>query len=271
MNKRERAFVTTVWQHYRQAGRHDLPWRKTTNPYRILVSEIMLQQTQVDRVLPKYRAFLRQWPTARRLAAAPLSDVLRAWQGLGYNRRAKFLRQAAKVVTNELGGNWPKTETTLLSLPGVGPYTAGAVSAFAYDLPVVLIETNIRQVYLHHFFKNKTAVSDEAILKLVKKTLPEGNAREWYWALMDYGAHLKQQQGNLTHRSKHYTKQSRFAGSDRQIRGAILRVLGEEGALTVRSLAEHLASFEKERVVTQLARLQTEGLVKQFRRRYELG
>ena len=152
MNKKEREFVARVWEYYKAHGRHDLPWRKTTDPYKILVSELMLQQTQVDRVLLKYKAFLKLFPTARRLAAAPLGDVLRAWQGLGYNRRAKFLHQAAQYVTNELKGRWPKDEAGLLALPGVGPYTARAVLAFAYNEPVVLIETNVRQVFLHHLF-----------------------------------------------------------------------------------------------------------------------
>ncbi len=280
MNKKERQFVETVWQHYRKQGRHELPWRKTRDPYRILVSEMMLQQTQVDRVLPKYKAFLKEFSPARRLAAAPLSDVLRAWQGLGYNRRAKFLHQAAQEVVKNRKGKWPQDEPALRSLPGVGSYTAGAIMAFAYDQPVVLIETNVRQVFLHHFFKSATEVHDADILKLVECTLSQDNYREWYYALMDYGSYLKAQHGNITHQSKHYTKQSKFQGSDRQIRGAILKVLTKtEKSLTLKQLQTKLVEVEprlreeKEsgRVATQLAHLTDEKLIRNDRGRYRLA
>lgn len=268
MNKRQQKFVQTVWGYYQSYGRHDLPWRKTKDPYRILVSEMMLQQTQVERVLPKYKAFLKEFPSARRLAAAPLGDVLRAWQGLGYNRRAKFLWQAAQYVTNELKGKWPTDEPSLRGLPGVGPYTAGAVMAFAYNEPVVLIETNVRQVFLYHFFKNETEVHDADVLKLVAQTLPKNNVREWYWALMDYGVCLKQVHGNINHKSRHYVKQSKFQGSDRQIRGAIIRALIITKTQTLRSLEARLNEYEVGRVATQLAQLTKEGLVTNTRGRY---
>lgn len=271
MNKKEREFVALVWAQYREQGRHDLPWRKTKDPYRILVSEVMLQQTQVDRVSPKYRAFLKLFPSARRLAAAPLGDVLRAWQGLGYNRRAKFLHEAVNKVVVELKGKWPQDAVGLRALPGVGSYTAGAVAAFAYNEPVVLIETNVRQVFLHHFFMRHADVPDAAILELVAKTLPRDNAREWYYALMDYGSHLKRQHGNINHKSKHYTKQSKFHGSDRQIRGVILRLLTQQDQLTSMQIEKELAAFESGRVATQLARLTSEGLIKQTRLRYHLA
>lgn len=271
MNKQESLFVETVWRQYREQGRHDLPWRKTTNPYRILVSEIMLQQTQVDRVLPKYREFLRQFPTVRALAAASLSDVLRAWQGLGYNRRAKYLQEAARVVVEERKGKFPHDEPGWRSLPGVGPYTAAAVLAFAYNHPVVLIETNVRQVFLHHFFPRATAVPDAAILKLVAKTLPPLQAREWYSALMDYGAYLKSQHGNKNTQSKHYTKQSKFSGSDRQIRGAIIKTLTSTESLTEKALQNKLFEYDAGRVATQLARLLAEGLVANTPKGYQLA
>lgn len=270
MTKKEQTFVSTVWQYYKMHGRHALPWRQTTNPYRILVSEIMLQQTQVDRVVPKYCEFLKLYPTAQKLAAAPLGDVLRAWQGLGYNRRAKFLHLAAQTVVIDLKGKWPKDEAGLRSLPGVGPYTAGAVLAFAYDQPVVLIETNVRQVYLHHFFKKTAEVHDTDIVKRVTETLQANNPRQWYWALMDYGAYLKQRYGSLNHQSKHYTKQSNFHGSDRQIRGAILKHLSTCNVLTAHALSVHLGTFKDERVAAQLARLVAEGLVHKNGNRYRL-
>ncbi|MCA9362373.1 A/G-specific adenine glycosylase [Candidatus Kaiserbacteria bacterium] len=274
MNQKERVFVALVWRYYEAHGRHELPWRKTADPYHILVSELMLQQTQVDRALSKYRVFMRKFPTARRLAAAPLGEVVRAWQGLGYNRRAKFLHEAAKVIVAEQKGKWPTEETGLRRLPGIGPYTAAAVMAFAYNSPVVLIETNVRQVFLHHFFKNDTDVSDTDILKLVAKTLPTDNPREWYWALMDYGAYLKREYGNVNHRSKHYAKQSKFQGSDRQIRGAILRVLSTRKSLTTAQLEQalrvELLEYDGGRVAKQLARLQLEGFLLLLKGRWRL-
>jgi A/G-specific adenine glycosylase len=278
MNKRERQFVAVVWEYYRQYGRHDLPWRKTQDPYQIVISEMMLQQTQVERVVPKYRAFLKEFPTARRLAAAPLRDVLHVWQGLGYNRRAKFLWQTAQQVMNDWKGKWPMDESGLRSLPGIGLYTASAVMAFAHNHPTVLIETNVRQVFLHHFFKNKREVPDTDILKLVEKTLLRENPREWYWALMDYGAHLKKEYGNINHTSKHYSKQSTFKGSDRQIRGAIIKVLTRvQTPLTKKRLHDLLIEAEPRlaqvapRVAKQLAELQEEGFVTYAARKYQLA
>lgn len=271
MNKKEKLFVDTVWNFYRQEGRHALPWRKTKDPYRILVSELMLQQTQVERVIPKYRVFVKTFPDVRRLAAAPLGDVLRLWQGLGYNRRAKHLWQTAQMIVANHGGVFPQDEPGLRNLPGVGPYTAGAIMAFAHDQPIVLIETNVRQVFLQHFFPRVEKVPDTEILKLVTKTLPPANSREWYWALMDYGSHLKRQHGNHTVRSKHYAKQSKFTGSDRQIRGAIIRLLAEQGVLTVAKLKKQLGAHDTARIAQQLARLQAEGLISHRGAVYQLS
>lgn len=264
-------FRRVVKKYYREKGRHHLPWRETTDPYKILVSEVMLQQTQVDRVLPKYNAFITKWGSTRRLAAAPLGDVLKAWQGLGYNRRAKMLHECAKRVVAEYDGTFPESKTELEALPGIGPYTAGAVMAFAYNKPVVMIETNIRTVYLHHFFNDQTDVDDKEIINLVEKTVDAKNSREWYWALMDYGAYLKKQYGNLNSRSKHYTKQSIFKGSDRQIRGAILKVLSEEKiAPTRKMLLKKLSHFEDIRIDAQLAKLTEEGMISKIGQRYAL-
>ena len=258
-NKQQR-FIQTVHEHYRVHGRHTLPWRQTTDPYRILVSEIMLQQTPVDRVLPKYQLFLKQFPTVTKLAAAPLGAVLRAWQGLGYNRRAKYVHQCAQAVVACYGGVFPTTYAELKQLPGIGPYTAGAVMAFAYNQPVPIVETNIRTVFLHHFFHDDTNVPDAAILGLVTETLDRANPRRWYAALMDYGVYLKKMYGNQNHRSRQYAKQSKFAGSDRQIRGAIVRTLGA-GTLTRARLRRCLTEYSRERVDAQLDRLVEEGLV----------
>ncbi|MEX0917736.1 MAG: A/G-specific adenine glycosylase [Candidatus Paceibacterota bacterium] len=259
------AFRRTVRTFYRKHGRHDLPWRKTANPYRILVSEVMLQQTQVPRVREKYTAFIKQFPTVHALAAAPLGEVLRAWQGLGYNRRAKMLHECAKVVKGRL----PKTYDELCSLPGIGPYTASAVMVFAYNEPIVMIETNIKTVYLHHYFNNKKNVPDSALLPIIEQTLDRKNPREWYAALMDYGTHLKKEFGNANVRSKHYTKQSAFKGSDREIRGAILNVLSARKC-TQDALHTALKQFERERINTNLAALAHEDMVEQKGSLYRL-
>lgn len=272
MNKQERQFIEAVWLFFKESGRSDLPWRQTHNPYNVLVSELMLQQTQVDRVIPKYQAFITQWPTLSDLAKAPLSKVLMMWQGLGYNRRAKFLLEAAKHVSIQLGGKFPESYGELQTLPGVGPYTAGAIMAFAYNTPVPLIETNVRRVFIHHFFKDQTGVTDAEILKLVKKTLPTENVRIWYAALMDYGASLKKEYGNMNVQSKHYTKQSKFEGSDRQIRGAIVRYLATHYAgLTKTELIHACVGVERNRLGKQLEALVGEGILVQKNTRYLLS
>jgi A/G-specific adenine glycosylase len=265
---REEQFVNDVWGYYERHGRLRLPWRKTKNPYRILVSEIMLQQTQVERVIPKYTAFLKQFPTLAVLAHAPLGDVLRAWQGLGYNRRAKMLHQCAITIVEEYGGVFPRTHGGLMKLSGVGHYTAGAVMAFAFNEPVAIIETNIRSAVIHHFFNDDTDVTDTEIMQYVAGTLDKENVREWYYALMDYGACIKREHGNPNSRSKHYTKQSAFSGSDRQIRGAILRVLSETSM--TRKLFHNRLPFDVVRIDAQLEKLIEENLIQKKGKSYTL-
>lgn len=267
MTAKEKRFIATVWDYYQTNGRSTLPWRKTKNPYRILVSEIMLQQTQVDRVIPKYQYFIDTWPGAPGLAATPLAEVLRAWQGLGYNRRAKMLQQAIQAVEREHKGVWPKSREALESLPGVGPYTAGAVLAFAFNIPTVLIETNIRTAYLHHFFTDQMDVSERDILTLIERTLDEKNPREWYWALMDYGAYIKKTFGNHNRRAKNYAKQSAFKGSDREIRGAIIKALSEKPQSET---ALKKLGFVSDRLNEQLSKLEKERLITRRGRRYSL-
>ena len=260
LTKLEKQFIKTVWDFYHLNGRHDLPWRKTKDPYKIVVSELMLQQTQVARVLPKYKEFLKKFPTVSSLAPAPLGEVLKAWQGLGYNRRAKFLWQAAKAVVNEHKGKWPNTYTQLQTLPGIGSYTAGAVMNFAYNSPVALIETNVRTVHIHHFFKDAENISDKELLPIIERTLDETNPREWNWALMDYGSHLKTTVGNASKKSKAYKKQSNFKESNRYIRGAILRALTQQ-PYTEAALCSHFHDIENERIKLQLDALKNDGLV----------
>jgi A/G-specific adenine glycosylase len=214
-------FRKTVWDHYRRAGRVALPWRHTADPYAILVSEVMLQQTQVARVEEYYVRFLKNFPNFRALARAKTGDVLALWQGLGYNRRAMFLHRAAQIVVRDFGGRLPVDREALESLPGIGKGTSGSLMAFAFNKPEVFIETNIRRVFIHFFFKNKRVVTDDELRRYIEGSVDKKNARQWYWALMDYGAAMAIE--NPNRRSAHYKKQSTFAGSDRQLRGRILR------------------------------------------------
>ncbi|MFZ1987489.1 MAG: A/G-specific adenine glycosylase [Minisyncoccia bacterium] len=253
-------FRRIVWNHYEKEGRHTLPWRETHNPYRILVSEIMLQQTQVERVIPFYKNFLKKFPTVRKLAAAPLSEVLRAWQGLGYNRRAKMLHAAANCIVTKHGGVFPKDVATLQSLPGVGPYTARAVAAFACNEDVIFVETNIRTVVMHHFFPKREKVADSDIEEVVERALPKGNAREWYGALMDYGSHLKRSGVRINKQSTRYTPQSAFSGSLREARGAILRILAS-GPKKVIHVEIVLGTDRTQQVHQALGALMQEGFV----------
>jgi len=214
-----------------------LPWRETKDPYKILVSEVMLQQTQVRRVRPFYLNFLESFPNVTALAEAPLSEVLRKWQGLGYNRRAKMLHQAAKTVVSKYGGIFPREVEKLETLPGIGPYTARALATFAFTAEEVFIETNIRTAILQHFFaRSVRKISDKQILEVLEKVAPKGKAREWNYALMDYGAHLKESGIKLNAKSTHYAKQSKFAGSNREARGAVLKELTKSPQTTARLL-----------------------------------
>lgn len=192
---------------------------------------MMLQQTQVLRVIPKYEAFLKEFPTAKSLAHAQLIDVLKNWSGLGYNRRAKYLHDAAKNIVSRHGRDFPKHDDELRALPGIGDYTAKAIRVFAYDEPEVLIETNIRTVFLHHFFPRSKKVEDATLIPLIASTLKGQDPRTFYSALMDYGSHLKLLHPNPSRRSKHYVRQSKFEGSVRQVRGEILRALARETSL----------------------------------------
>lgn len=215
-----RSVVRDYYLHHQRP----MPWRDHHDLYSVLVSELMLQQTQVARVIPKFTAFMQQFPSIEVLAAAPLAEVLIAWQGLGYNRRAKFLHAAAQAIIQR---GIPSTYEDLVALPGIGPNTAGAILAYAYNKPVVFIETNIRTVYIHHFFHDQTDVADTSIRRCLEQTLDRTNPRERYWAIMDYGAYLKSQRKGMNAQSKHYQKQSKFEGSLRQMRGAILRRLAD--------------------------------------------
>ena len=262
-------FRTLVLAWYEKEGRTHLPWRRTRDPYRILVSEIMLQQTQVERVIPFYGAFLAEFPDVCALANAPLSQVLLRWQGLGYNRRAKMLHEAAKVVVREHNGKFPKSVTALESLPGIGHYTARAVAAFSWNEDVVFVETNLRTAVIHHFFPNDEKVSDTDVLTILTKALPEGDACRWYAALMDYGSYLKRSGVRVNAKSAGYAKQAPFRGSGREARGAILKALTKkpEKAAYLRGI---LGPDRTEQIALQLAKLLNEGMIERVRGTYRL-
>ncbi len=259
-------FLTVLEGYYRRAGR-DLPWRQldgrgTIDPYRVLVSELMLQQTQVNRVLPKYTEFLRTFPTLQSLAEASQPEVLALWSGLGYNRRALYLHQAAKQLA-KVPEPWRFED--LVVCKGIGPNTAGAILAYSYNEPVLFLETNVKTVLIHHFFEDKTGISDNELLgKLAEvapwlhPSLPTLQPRLFYWALMDYGTHLKATIGNQSHRSKSFTRQSKFEGSLRQIRGRVIKLL-LSGPQPLETVRQQIADDRLDDVV---AKLQAENMVK---------
>jgi A/G-specific adenine glycosylase len=252
-------FQELVWEKACELYR-DMPWRQDTRPYYVLVSEIMLQQTQVDRVIPKFEAFIAAFPDVYALAAAPLSAVLQLWSGLGYNRRAKFLHEAAKKIVAEFNGEFPATQVELVSLPGVGVNTAGALLAYSFNQPVIFIETNVRTVYFHHYFHDDTSVTDAQLREIVSETVDTEHPREWYWGIMDYGSYLKRQGVGRNDKSHHYRKQSALKGSVREVRGAILKVLAKNPH-SVKSIKNE--TFQDERFELALQGLLRDGLVVQ--------
>ncbi len=263
------AFGHMVLGFYAKNGR-DLPWRRTTDPYSILVSEVMLQQTQVDRVMKKYPFFLETFPDFSTLAGAPLADVLSVWQGMGYNRRAIALRDCAFRVCSEFAGTLPRVVETLETLPGIGHATASSICVYAFNQPLVFIETNIRRVFIHHFFNDQEVVTDTEILPIVRRALCGKDPRTWYNALMDYGTELKKTVPNPNRRSRHYTRPAAFEGSDRKIRGRILKILLKRRRMTRTEI--HAALAEDPRRVNQLIRnLVEEGFITQSDRFVEIA
>lgn len=227
----------------------------------------MLQQTQVERVMGKYRTFLAAFPDFRALAQAPLAELLLVWQGLGYNRRALALRALAQKVMEDHRGKLPSEPEKLLALPGIGKYTAGAVAAFAFNKPVVFMDTNIRRVYIHEFLLDQDNIHDDELTPLVLRTLDIGNPRKWYNALMDYGTMLKQEQVNPNRRSVHYTRQSPFENSNRQVRGRIVKLLVKESPLSEAQIVKK-SGMDAERVRKNLVQLETEGFLRKKGKTY---
>lgn len=269
-------FQQEVWDFYHLQGRHDLPWRppqlKIQNGildlYTILVSEIMLQQTQVVRVLPKFKVWMKKFPTAKKLASASRKDVFDTWQGLGYTRRAKFLQESALLINKN---GVPAAVNELESLPGVGHYTAHAVATFAWNESYPFIETNIRTVYIHHFFKNRKVVEDKEILSFVKQTLDTAKPREWMYALMDYGSFLKSNGISYNARVKSIRKQGKFKGSVREVRGSIMKFFTTSSILTPFAVKRLEMRFDSNRVTRALEGLIKDGLVVRIKKNYHLS
>lgn len=259
-------FRVLIWQKGSELYR-DMPWRRDTRAYYVLVSELMLQQTQVSRVIPKFEAFIAAFPTERALAHASLADVLRLWQGLGYNRRAKYLHEAAKMVVYDLDGQWPATTKGLMQLPGVGPNTAGAMMAYVYNVHTIFIETNIRTVYFLHFFKNTDKITDFEVRKMLEATIDHDEPRKFYWALMDYGSWLKANGVRNVSASKHYKKQAPLAGSIRQVRGQIVAALTAKD-MSESQLKQHIDADE--RFAAALDGLLRDGLIMRQKGRLHL-
>lgn len=256
------AFQQLIYAFYKEHGR-SFAWRVHHDSYRVVVSEIMLQQTQTYRVEPKFEQFITTFGSFAELANADMRDLFCVWQGLGYNRRAKALHAIAQQVMHEYDGVLPESVELLQTLPGIGYATASSICAFAFNMPTVFIETNIRAVFIHTFFANNSeAISDKTLLPLIEQTLDRTQPRQWYYALMDYGVYLKKEHKNPARRSAHYTKQSRFEGSDRQIRGAIIRQLANNGAVSRQDLVV-VINDDAPRVERILDQLIAEGMIQQ--------
>lgn len=253
-------FQNIILEFYKQNGRK-FPFREKISEYNVLVSEIMLQQTQTSQVSEKFLNFIHLFPDFETLADAPLEKVLQAWQGLGYNRRAISLQKIAQIIQSEHGGKLPQTPEKLEKLPHIGPATASSIAAFAFNTPTIFIETNIRRVFIYFFFPKKNQVTDKELLPIVEKALDLKNPREWYYALMDFGVMLKKTHPELTKRSAHYKKQAPFKGSNREIRGKVLKLFLKKKALSEEFLLSSL-KFEASRIKNVLTQMEKEGFLK---------
>ncbi len=252
-------FRAEIKRFYQNHGR-PFSWRSNLSPYRVLVSEIMLQQTQTGRVEEKFIVFTNRFASFKELAQAEFSEVLRYWKGLGYNRRAKYLHDTAALIVDKCAAILPDDPEILVRFPGIGPATAASICVFAFNKPYAFVETNIRTVYIHFFFANQTRISDKEIMALVDQSMDQEDPRQWFYGLMDYGVMLKKTVGNLSRKSSHYQKQSPFEGSDRQIRGRILDLLLVQDRIQVDTAVKLLGQEEK-RILSLIDVLVSEGLI----------
>ncbi|MBY8982718.1 MAG: A/G-specific adenine glycosylase [Candidatus Lokiarchaeota archaeon] len=252
-------FRKIIYNYFKQFGRN-FPFRNDINPYNVLISEIMLQQTQTNRVSQKFLEFIKKYPDFYSLANASNENILKIWQGLGYNRRALALKIIAKKVIEEYNDILPDSIDVLKTFPQIGNNTASSIVTFAYNKPTYFIETNIRRVYIYFFFPNKLKIDDKDIMEILKNTIDINNPRKWYYALMDYGVMLKKSHPELHKRSKHYKKQSKFKGSNRQIRGLIIKRLLEEKKMIKEELIKILG-FSEKRTINIIKQLEDEGFL----------
>jgi len=253
-------FQNIIYSYYKNFKR-EFPFRSNINPYNVLVSEIMLQQTQTTRVSEKFLEFVDKFPDYLTLSKAPLEEVLKVWKGLGYNRRAIALKKIAEIIIEEYNGILPDSVEILKSFPQIGVNTASSILAFAFNKPTVFIETNVRTVYIYFFFRDKIDVTDKEILDILEKTIDRGNSRNWYYAIMDYGVMLKKKYPNLTKKSHHYRKQKQFKGSNRQIRGEILEILLKKKILKELEIKQKFKDINIQRIDKILQQLEDEGFI----------
>ena len=270
------AFQIKILDWY-ELHQRDLPWRKIRDPYSILVSEVMSQQTQLSRVVPKYEAWMQRFPTVRDLAKASIAEVLQFWSGLGYNRRALNLKKTAEIITTNYRGTFPKTEKELMSLPGIGQYTARAVLCFAFDVQVAVVDTNVRKVIMTQILNSdysesglslsddksqfgEEKIDEKMFEEIATQLLPYGEAYKWNQALMDYAAAV------LKKEKIPIPKQSKFIGSHRYYRGQILKVLLQKKKVAMKDLGllikKDYTVSEKEWLEKLLEELVREGFVK---------
>jgi A/G-specific adenine glycosylase len=221
----------------------------------------------VDRVIARYTEFIRIFPDVFVLAKAPKNVLLGSWQGLGYNRRALMLQTCARIVVEKYGGKIPADAVLLQNLPGIGVATSGSLCAFAFNQPIVFIETNVRSVFIHEFFRQKSRVSDEELVPFIEQTMDRKNPRRWYSALMDYGSHLKKTISNPSRKSSRFAVQPKFQGSDRQVRGKILRMLLTQGKAGLKEM-ELQVQINPRRLHTIVAALTAEGFIRRGNRQY---
>ncbi len=257
-------FQDIIYSYFKQYGRK-FPFRDKINPYYVLISEIMLQQTQTSTVSEKFLNFIKSFPDFEALSKAPKQKLLKAWQGLGYNRRAIALKTIAEKVVNEYDGKLPDSVETLKKLPQIGHNTASSIVAFAFNKPTYFIETNIRRVFIYFFFSNKKNVNDKEIISFVEATADNEAPRKWYYALMDYGVMLKKIHPELNKRSAHYRKQAKFKGSNREIRGKILKILLNKKKILMTELQTQL-KVENKRIISILNQLEKEGFIENNKR-----
>jgi len=255
-----KVFQGLIYSFYNHKKRN-FPFRENITPYKVVVSEIMLQQTQTNRVAEKFIEFINKFPDFKSLAQASIEELLSVWQGLGYNRRAIALKMIAERIMSEFNGNVPKDMDSLTSLPQIGHNTASSILSFAYNIPTYFIETNIRRVYIYFFFSGKTEIDDKEIMELVKVSVDKDNPRDWYYALMDFGTMLKKTHPELNKKSAHYRKQSKFDGSTRQVRGKVLKLLLEK-PFSKREIIDKI-NYEEKKVIEILDALKKEGFIQE--------